>query len=168
MRRMRALILLLLSLALACSDRGSAPETDAGGGVDAGRVDVGAGEDAATGDDAGSDDAGSADDAGGADGGDDGSDGGPRPDAAPQDAGPPDAGGRVDVGSGRGVSCDHRDIRCRIPEPLCPEGEIASVEGSCYGPCVPIEECVCETGEECPRPEMWTCHRHVSRCGPYL
>ncbi len=69
---------------------------------------------------------------------------------------------------GAEVSCDRRDIRCRALEPTCPDGEIASVVGTCWGPCVRIDECVCETPEECPDSDRYTCHRFRSRCGPYL
>lgn len=66
------------------------------------------------------------------------------------------------------VSCDRRDIACRRAEPVCPEGQTASVVGTCYGDCVPIEMCACTEAEACPHPDRYTCHLFAMRCGPYL
>ena len=66
------------------------------------------------------------------------------------------------------ISCDQRDIRCRVPAPTCPDGQVPSVEGSCWGPCVAIDECACEGPDDCPDRDRYTCHRFRSRCGPYL
>lgn len=72
------------------------------------------------------------------------------------------------VCAGDGVSCDHRRIRCRALEPVCPEGQVASVAGTCWGPCVAIDACVCSDAAQCPHEERFTCHRSAMRCGYYL
>lgn len=167
---LRCLLLACLLSSLACSDRTPPADVDGGGGgVDSGTrdsgtpgEDAGAAEDASPTDDAAVVDASSEDARVGDAGGD--SDAGTR-DGGAQDTGPADGG--PDAISA-GVTCDRSLIRCRRPEPLCPEGETASVEGTCYGPCVPIDECVCEGPEQCPHPDMYTCHRHRGRCGPFL
>ncbi len=66
------------------------------------------------------------------------------------------------------VSCDHRQVTCRAAEPVCPEMQVASVSGSCWGPCVPIDRCVCSGPEDCPHAETFACHLHRQRCGPYV
>jgi hypothetical protein len=38
-------------------------------------------------------------------------------------------------------SCDLSEVACQIVTPACPVGEIPSVDGSCYGPCLPPTEC---------------------------
>lgn len=68
-----------------------------------------------------------------------------------------------------GVDCDRRSVTCRAPEPVCPAGEVAEVEGSCWSfRCVPIDSCRCAGPEQCPMPDMYTCHMFRMRCGPYL
>jgi hypothetical protein len=66
------------------------------------------------------------------------------------------------------VSCDPRKILCKRLAPMCPEGQVPSVEGTCYGPCVPAESCVCGSAAECPDPDHVTCHLSQGRCGPYV
>lgn len=67
-----------------------------------------------------------------------------------------------------GVTCDRRRIACRAVEPECPEGQTASVIGTCWGPCVAIDRCECSEPDACPDRDRYTCHMHVQRCGPYL
>jgi hypothetical protein len=57
---------------------------------------------------------------------------------------------------------------CKRVAPECPLLEVPRVEGNCYGECVPIEACACTEAEECPLPEMFTCHRSAMHCGPYV
>ncbi|MBN1653323.1 MAG: hypothetical protein JXA30_06055 [Deltaproteobacteria bacterium] len=64
--------------------------------------------------------------------------------------------------------CDHRKVLCKMMEPICPFGQVPSVSGSCYGPCVPIETCVCSTSEQCPDSSQYTCHISAGHCGPYV
>lgn len=71
-------------------------------------------------------------------------------------------------GSGGGVSCDPRAILCKRVSPQCPDWQVPSVEGSCYGACVPIGDCQCDGPEACPDNNQFTCHMHIKRCGPYL
>jgi len=72
-----------------------------------------------------------------------------------------------DAGAGK-ISCDHRKVVCRIAEPACPANQVASVEGSCFGPCVVIDKCSCAEAAECPHEEMYVCHRSAKHCGPYV
>jgi hypothetical protein len=59
-------------------------------------------------------------------------------------------------------------VLCKRAEPVCPEGQMASVEGTCYGPCVPVEQCVCDGPEDCRLSDKYTCHRSAGHCGPYV
>lgn len=66
------------------------------------------------------------------------------------------------------ISCDRRSVLCRIVEPVCPDGQVVSIQGSCFGPCVGIEQCTCSEAAACPAPEMYTCHLSRGVCGPYV
>jgi hypothetical protein len=64
-----------------------------------------------------------------------------------------------------GVSCDPSKVLCKIAEPLCPAGQVPSVDGSCYGPCVPVGDCTCGAGDACPSgPGQPTCDALKKRC----
>jgi hypothetical protein len=77
--------------------------------------------------------------------------------------------GAADSGAGSGgVSCDTRRVRCPALPPTCPAGQVVSVPGSCYGPCVPIDSCVCAAAADCPDANQYTCHMSATRCGPYV
>jgi hypothetical protein len=80
------------------------------------------------------------------------------------------AGASGDGGSQNDVmnDCDPRKITCRRAAPECDEGEAPSVEGTCYGPCVPIATCACSSADACPLPEMFTCHLSRGRCDYYV
>jgi hypothetical protein len=67
-----------------------------------------------------------------------------------------------------GVSCDPSKIICKRIAPICPAGQVPSVEGTCYGPCVKVESCNCTGPMQCPEPNQYTCHNNVKRCGPYV
>ena len=58
---------------------------------------------------------------------------------------------------GDGFNCDPNDVRCKQPEPDCGPGRVASVVGTCYGPCVPITQCRCLFALECPKRDLYTC-----------
>jgi len=79
--------------------------------------------------------------------------------------------GQASGGQGTGgqalVGCDLRNIACRIAQPICPENQVPSVEGSCFGPCVPIESCACAAPAECPFNDRYTCWQRT-HCGPYV
>ncbi len=50
-----------------------------------------------------------------------------------------------------GFNCDSSTVRCRVPEPTCPDGQVPEVMGSCWTfRCVPLMECACTSGEQCP------------------
>jgi len=38
--------------------------------------------------------------------------------------------------------CDRLEVDCSAGEPACPDGQTALVTGGCWGPCVPVEECM--------------------------
>jgi hypothetical protein len=65
-----------------------------------------------------------------------------------------------------GVSCDARDVLCRALPPECGPGQAPSVSGSCWGPCVDVGYCQCETDDECPAD--YPCTRAVGRCDPLV
>jgi hypothetical protein len=71
-------------------------------------------------------------------------------------------------GPGEVVSCDPRSVTCRVATPECGEGMVPSVEGNCYGPCVPIASCPCGGPDECPDPDHYTCHRSAGHCDYYV
>jgi hypothetical protein len=49
------------------------------------------------------------------------------------------------------VDCDPTHVSCRAAAPTCPSGELPSVNGSCWGPCVDVLECNQLTGcGDCP------------------
>jgi hypothetical protein len=77
------------------------------------------------------------------------------------------AGGSATGGAGP-VDCDPHKILCRIVTPECPQGEVPSVNGSCYGECVKIDRCSCTTADECPQPEQFTCLKGPMHCSYYL
>lgn len=63
-------------------------------------------------------------------------------------------------------SCDRSRVTCKIAEPVCPEGSVPSVEGSCYGPCLPATECSAVTGcDDCTEPEV--CVRNEAQLQTY-
>jgi hypothetical protein len=49
-----------------------------------------------------------------------------------------------------GVSCDARSVVCLVLPPTCAPGEVPSVEGRCWGRCVPLSACTCSADVECP------------------
>jgi hypothetical protein len=59
-------------------------------------------------------------------------------------------------------------VTCRALPPDCSPGRVPSVVGTCWGQCVDIGACECTSGEECPEPDIYTCHLTTNRCGPYL
>jgi hypothetical protein len=66
------------------------------------------------------------------------------------------------------ASCDPAKILCKRVAPECPQGQVPSVSGSCYGPCVPVESCACSKEAECPDHDQYTCHLSAGHCGPYV
>jgi hypothetical protein len=68
----------------------------------------------------------------------------------------------------KATSCDPAKILCKRAVPVCPEGQVPSVDGSCYGDCVPVETCACTQESECPNHDSYTCHKSAAHCGPYV
>jgi hypothetical protein len=95
-------------------------------------------------------------------------------------AGASDTGGSGGASAGTGgggtagsmpqelVSCDPNLITCRVATPECEEGHVPSVDGNCYGDCVPVERCACTGPAQCPDSDHYTCHMSAGRCGPYV
>lgn len=78
---------------------------------------------------------------------------------------------RCDGGAGRGcdeVSCDVRLVMCKRAPPKCAGGDVPAVVDTCYGDCVPVEQCACHAAAECPMPEQYACHMSAAHCGPYV
>jgi len=86
---------------------------------------------------------------------------------APSDGGDASGGGGEPNTSGDLVSCDARQVLCRVATPQCAVGEAASVVGTCWGKCVNIAECACASPDECPLPDQYTCWMK-SHCGPFV
>jgi hypothetical protein len=80
-------------------------------------------------------------------------------DAGAAPTGPDDVGPLAD--------CEQGKVRCRRMPPQCPEGQVASVAGSCFGPCVAVERCACSATIACPQPEKHACW-HNQHCGPFV
>lgn len=70
--------------------------------------------------------------------------------------------------SGSGTSCDPRKALCRSLPPTCATGEVPSIDGSCWGPCVPIATCTCTSAADCPDPNQYTCHLSRGVCDYYV
>ncbi len=64
--------------------------------------------------------------------------------------------------------CDPRKVLCKISQPVCPAGQVPSVSGSCYGPCVAVETCECTVAAQCPSPNQYTCLLSAGHCSAYL
>lgn len=93
--------------------------------------------------------------------------------SAPSSGGAAATGGSASTSGGSGggasglVDCDLRKVVCRIAVPECPQNQVPSVNGTCYGPCVPIDSCACTVAADCPYNEEYTCWRRT-HCGPYV
>lgn len=75
-------------------------------------------------------------------------------------------GGQGTAG-GELVDCDLRKVVCKVVQPACPENQVPSVNGLCFGPCVPIESCACSAAAECPFSDRYTCWQQT-HCGPFV
>jgi len=94
------------------------------------------------------------------------------------DAGPgTDAGPSVDTGTGDTdaggdglYDCDPSHTTCRAIPPMCPSGQVPSVEGECWGMCVPFVDCrpiECDPTAMFPRcPDGTACDADSARCIP--
>lgn len=64
-----------------------------------------------------------------------------------------------------GLDCDASRVRCRLFPPMCPDGLVAEVEGTCWTTrCVPLIDCRCTDTAQCP--EDTTCDTSAMRCQP--
>lgn len=76
--------------------------------------------------------------------------------------------GSVDAGGASSGSCDPRRALCRSLPPNCPTGQVPSINGSCWGDCVPIATCTCTAAADCPDPNQYTCHMSRGVCDYYV
>jgi hypothetical protein len=67
------------------------------------------------------------------------------------------------------VDCDPSKIMCKRLAPACGAGEVPSLNdtGNCYGDCVKIELCACNTAAQCPDQNQYTCWAK-QHCGPFV
>jgi hypothetical protein len=63
--------------------------------------------------------------------------------------------------------CDAKKVTCKIATPQCAAFEVPSVDGSCWGQCVPIAQCACSAADDCPDQNQYTCWSK-QHCGPYV
>jgi len=68
-----------------------------------------------------------------------------------------------------GISCDPSKILCKRVAPQCPAGQVPSVSGSCYGPCVAVMYCTCSPADATACPSTATgqaalCNAVTQRC----
>lgn len=70
--------------------------------------------------------------------------------------------------TGQSGSCDERKVTCKRARPMCPEGQVPAVDGSCWGDCVTIDQCVCTEADACPERDKYVCHMSAGHCGPYV
>jgi hypothetical protein len=75
----------------------------------------------------------------------------------------------VDAQPSLDPNCDPDDVLCDAIPPACDEGEVPTVEGSCWGECIPANECQCETFDDCPEVTGYSevCYS-AGHCGPAL
>jgi hypothetical protein len=67
-----------------------------------------------------------------------------------------------------GHDCVLDGVACLVAFPVCEEGQVPTANGACFGPCVPIEQCACNSQDDCPMPEKYACHLSAGHCGPYV
>lgn len=63
--------------------------------------------------------------------------------------------------------CDGSKVACEMMKPQCPEGQTASVSGSCWGECIPVTDCAkvdtcfdCTGGSICVVNDAWQSSHH--------
>lgn len=95
-----------------------------------------------------------------------GSSSGGKPAGGEPSGGTTSAGG--DGGAAPLVDCDPRKIICKRAAPECGTFEVPSVADSCYGECVAIERCACDSADACPNPNEYTCWNSAKHCGPFV
>lgn len=71
------------------------------------------------------------------------------------------------------VSCDQSLVTCEAVTPTCPVGQEPSVSGTCWGPCVPTQDCkavtncnACAAGQICVRNELQMPSTHCVEAPP--
>lgn len=91
-------------------------------------------------------------------------------------AGTTSAGGEVATGGeatsgGSGndglVDCDPKKVLCKRTPPTCAGFTVPEVVDGCYGECVNIARCACDSADDCPDQNQFTCWSK-QHCGPFL
>jgi hypothetical protein len=80
----------------------------------------------------------------------------------PGEAGAPAGGGATGLSE-----CNPTEVTCKAFPPECPTNQVPSVDGTCWGECVKIEQCACTMADDCPNPNEYTCWMQ-QHCGPYV
>lgn len=157
-----------LLLALACGTTYvPADGTDTDGATDAADGNTGGDSGGAGGTPSG---AGGTGDSSGGTSSDDGASGG-APATGGDSSGSGGDGSGGDAGEGHDCNSDHILCQPIVPPEPCPDGQVYSVQDACHGACVPIEQCVCSSAQDCPDPngtDEYTCHQSTERCGPWV
>lgn len=78
------------------------------------------------------------------------------------EAGAPSGGGASEL-----YECDPKQVTCKVATPECPANQVPSVEGTCWGECVKIDQCACSVASDCPNQNEYTCWSK-QHCGPYI
>jgi hypothetical protein len=64
------------------------------------------------------------------------------------------------------VDCDASKVTCKVAQPACQAGEVPSVNGTCWGPCIAATECSVVTNcSDCDAASE-ACVRYVTQLGP--
>jgi hypothetical protein len=74
--------------------------------------------------------------------------------------GPIGGGGNGGAGGSASVKCNPTGVVCATPPPGCDPGEVPSIEGACWGPCVPILSCATE--DSCANCQGAFCAEYVA------
>ncbi len=69
-------------------------------------------------------------------------------------------GGTAGSGGGSAVQCNPTGVVCADAPPFCPPGQVVSIDGTCWGPCVPILSCATEPN--CANCEGAFCAEYVA------
>jgi hypothetical protein len=80
----------------------------------------------------------------------------------PGEAGAPSGGGASGLSE-----CNPKQVTCKIVQPQCPANQVPSVDGTCWGECVKIDQCACQSADDCPDQNQYTCWSQ-QHCGPFV
>jgi hypothetical protein len=78
------------------------------------------------------------------------------------EAGSPSGGGASGL-----AECNPKQVTCKALPPQCPANQVPSVDGTCWGECVKIDQCACSVASDCPDQNQYTCWSK-QHCGPFV